>query len=306
MNNKEKIFIQKIKKRKSKSLIAIPVFSKSSLSKKVIDYLAKQQYLEFSKMKKLIEKDFNKKFPFGYVLKNQIGEIVGFLGTMFSTRVENNKDYILCNLHTWIVEKSHRLNSYLLLIPLLDMKYTITALTPLKTLAGLLEKFGFKKIKMKYRITFLLNLLGLFKKKRFKIEEDKILIKKYLNQNDWKIYQEHVHLSCLKFIIIDKYDPSNTVFVIALKKKKKYFQALDLFYVSNNKFLKKHWLDLCSQISLKFNVLFCGQNFLNTEEVSIPNDILLSKDFVKEICVKDLPADYKFDTLYSEFFFINY
>ena len=123
-----------------------PVFFNTSLAVKVTEYLKKQTYIDYNTIETFLRNNFNAKYPFGYVLINQSGEIVGFLGTMFSTRVENNKDYILCNLHTWIVERSHRLNSYLLLIPLLDMKYTITALTPLKTLAGLLEKFGFKKI----------------------------------------------------------------------------------------------------------------------------------------------------------------
>ena len=46
-------------------------------------------------------------------------------------------------------------NDINLLTPLLEKEIVLTAFTPVKSLVGLLEKFGFKKIKMQYRITFL-------------------------------------------------------------------------------------------------------------------------------------------------------
>ena len=64
-------------------------------------------------------------------------------------------------------------------------------------------------------------------------------------------------------------------------------------------------IDLMSNISLKiaikYNIFFCGQNFLNEKESSIAKKTLISKDFKSEIVVKNLPSNFKFNTLYSEF-----
>ena len=45
---------------------------------------------------------------------------------------------------------------------------------------------------------------------------------------------------------------------------------------------------------------FCGQYFLDEAECVISNEASLSKNFIHEICVKNLPADMRFDILYSE------
>ena len=294
-------FLEKIKKRENRSLKVEEVYTNTELAEKTIEYLKKQTYLEFSKIDILLSNNFDNKSPFGNVLIDKHKEIIGFLGTMFSKRVDSNNNYVLCNLHTWIVNESHRLNSYLLLIPVVDRNSVITTFTPLKTLIGLYHKFGFEKLDMKYRVVLLFHLLGFLKYGRFKIIEDQALVEKYIKKEQLKIYQDHKHLSCLKFIIMDLKDSSNNIFVIALKKRKSFFDVIDLLYVSDNKQFKKYWLSLCLQIGLKFKVFFCGQNFLDDDDCSIPNKILFSKDLIKEICVKNLPSGHKFDTLYSEF-----
>ena len=50
----------------------------------------------------------------------------------------------------------------------------------------------------------------------------------------------------------------------------------------------------------EFKVYFCGQYFLDETECAIPNETSLSKNFIRDICVKNLPADMRFDILYSE------
>ena len=72
--------------------------------------------------------------------------IVGFMGTIFSMRTIENKEHIYCNIHTWIVDKSFRINSFLLLTKLMKKNIILTAFTPIKTLVGLFEKFGFEKV----------------------------------------------------------------------------------------------------------------------------------------------------------------
>ena len=113
---------------------------------------------------------------------------------------------------------------------------------------------------------------------------------------------DHKNLTCYKFIIVDEYDSSNSIFVVAIKKKKKkYFNILEIIYASDSEKLKENWFNVSLKIATKYNVFFCGQNFLNEKETSIPNKTLISKDFKSKIVVKNLPLNFKFDTLYSEF-----
>lgn len=55
---------------------------------------------------------------------------VGFLGTIFSTRIVRGSPARFCNLSSWIVEPAHRSRSMQLLLPILAMKaHTIVNLT---------------------------------------------------------------------------------------------------------------------------------------------------------------------------------
>ena len=65
-------------------------------------------------------------------------------------------------------------------------------------------------------------------------------------------------------------------------------------------FFKKNWQSISKKIYKEFKVYFCGQYFLDEAECAIPNNISLSKNFIRNICVKNLPTDMKFDILYSE------
>ena len=159
-----------------------------------------------------------------------------------------------------------------------------------------------RKLEMKYRVILLLNFSNFLKLKKYKIEDNPLIVEKNLNKNDLRIYLDHKNLTCHKFIIIDQYDPSSNIFVIAIKKrKKKYFNVLEIIYSSNSEKLKANWSNISLKIAIKYNIIFCGQNFLNEKESSLAKKTLISKDFKSEIVVKNLPLNFKFNTLYSEF-----
>lgn len=115
----EKTQLDKIKNRASKKYSVHEVLFNSSLEGHAIEYLKNQNYLGYEGINKILAIKFNKTSPFGYVLKDG-NKIVGFLGTMFSERIINKKKYTYCNLHTWIVNESHRLSSYQLLLPVVE------------------------------------------------------------------------------------------------------------------------------------------------------------------------------------------
>ena len=296
----DKNLIDKISKRATKKLRINEVNFNTDLELKTIEYLKKQQYLEYKKVEIVLKNNFIPSYPLGYVLINHYDKIVGFMGTIFSIRNIKNKEYTYCNIHTWVVDRDYRLNSFLLLTDLIKKDITLTAFTPVKTLIGLLEKFGFKKIKMKYRIIFLLNFLKLLKKNQYEIEKKSLVIEKILNENDLNYYKNYLHIPCEKFVIIDKNDRTKYIFIIARKVKKKIFQVLNIFYVSDSLNLKNNWDSISLEISKVFKVSFCVQNFFNESDCSIPNKILFIKNLKKDICIKNLPKNLKLDILYSD------
>ncbi len=295
----EKIQLEKIKNRAPKKYNVNEVFFNSKLETQTIEYLKNQNYLTYEGINKILMIKFNETYPFGYVLKCD-NEIVGFLGTIFSQRKINNKNYIYCNLHTWIVNKSHRLNSYLLLLPLIERNCLIMTFTPVKSLIGLYQKFGFKRLEMKYKLISLISFFGFLKKNLFHIEKNVDQIKKKLNEDEWKIYQDHADSSFIKFIVFDINDESNFTLMICTKVKKKFFNVFNILYISNKLFVKRNWQSISKKILKEFKVYFCGQYFLDETECAIPNETSLSKNFIRDICVKNLPADMSFDILYSE------
>ena len=90
-----------------------PVFLNTQLETKSVKYLKNQNYLDFKKISQILKINYSKKSPLGYVLKTK-KKIVGFVGTLFSKRKINNKNYIFCNIHTWIVNEANRITSHLL------------------------------------------------------------------------------------------------------------------------------------------------------------------------------------------------
>ena len=295
----EKIQIEKIKNRAPKKYNVDEVFFNSKLETQTIEYLKNQNYLAYEGISKILMIKFDDTYPFGYVLKCE-NEIVGFLGTIFSQRKINSKNYIYCNLHTWIVNKSHRLNSYLLLLPIVEKNCLIMTFTPVKSLIGLYQKFGFEKLEMKYKIISLISLFSLFKKNLLRIEKNFDQIKKKLNEDELKIYQDHADSSFIKFIVFDINDQSNFTLMICTKVKKKFFNVFNILYTSNKPFVKKNWQSISKRVLKEFKVYFCGQYFLDKSECTIPDKTSLSKNFNRNICVKNFPDNMSFDILYSE------
>ena len=296
----EKNYIEKIEKWASKKLKVEEVYLDKEIAQEAISYLKRQKYLEYKNIETLIKNNFISNHPIGYVLKNKNNEIVGFMGTIFSIRNYNKKDHLYCNIHTWIVENPYRIYSFLLLTPLAEKKITLTAFTPVKTLIGLLEKFGFKTVKMKYRVIFLINLFNFTKKNQFKIVNNLEHIKETLNQKDLKIFNDYYHIPCEKFVILDKTQTSNYIFIIANKAKKKKLNILNFLYISNHVEFKKNWKVIKYEISKNLNTNFLGQYFFNEEDCVIPKKKFLSKSVEKNSCVKNLLPNTKLDVLYSD------
>lgn len=295
---KDKDFFEKAKSRAERFLKIEKVYLNSKSYSLAISYLQNQKYLEFTSIDKLLENSFISDYPLGYIMINEKNNVVGFMGTIYSRRNFNNKEYIYCNIHSWVVDANYRINSFLLLMPLINQKITLTAFTPVNSLVGLLEKFNFKKIKMKYRVVCSFSFF-ILKNNDYIIEKDSDIIKKKINQADLKIYENYHKLPYEKFIIMNKIDSSKYIFVIALKVKKKGLNVLNLFYISDNEAFKKNWDKFKFIILKEFKVNFFLQYFFDDTYSALPN-IFLSKNKEKYVCVKNALTNVNLDILYSD------
>ena len=283
-----------------------PVYFNSNLSTKTFEYLKNQKYLKFAQVKKFINNNFLNEYPFGFVILDRSNKISGFLGTMFSSRSNKNEEYIFCNLHTWIIDEKKRLAFFAqgrdILTPIFAYNSVIFA-QPVNALIRLfLRYYKMKVCSMKYRISFLPKIRNLFHNKKFYIVDDEEAIKKKLSLNDIKIYNDHKKINCYKFLICDKTNKDNNIFVIASKKRKKIiFSVLEFIYVSNTEALKENWKNFIFQICKKFKIIFCSQNYFNIGECCIPENEKVFEDLENQVVVKNLPTNFKFNTLYSEF-----
>ena len=55
----------------TKNYKVAPIYLKSNLENQSINYLKKQNYLDFKKIAQILKLNFNKKYPLGFVLKNK-------------------------------------------------------------------------------------------------------------------------------------------------------------------------------------------------------------------------------------------
>ena len=272
---------------------------------RTIKFLKEQKYLKYKNIKLFLKNNFNIELPYGFNLLDQSNNIIGFLGTMYSYRFINKQKLLYCNLHTWIVNEEQRLNFFLnskeILSKIFNHKCIFFA-KPAKSLVRLfLRDFKMKVLEMKYRTTFLLKISNLFKKSAYKINDNPTIVKKNLNGKNSKIFEDHKKLKCKKFIIFEKKNSLNEIFIVASKKRKKFFfHTIELNYCSDIESLKKIWPQVSLVIAKKYKVCFCSQYFLKENHCAIPKELKLLNDSKYEVVVKDLPESLTFDTLYSE------
>ena len=100
IKSKNKDFIDKIKDRAERTLKVEKIYLNSKFYSETMNYLQKQKYLKFSKIKKILKNNFIPDYPMGYVMKDKKNHIVGFMGTIFSKRIFDSKEYTYCNIHT--------------------------------------------------------------------------------------------------------------------------------------------------------------------------------------------------------------
>jgi len=291
--------IKKLEKRVNNKIKLKPIFSGGDNEILLKKFLNRQNYLKPKNIFSIIKINFLKESPIGYALYKNDTEIVGFLGTIFSDRKIKNSIYNHCYLHSWIVDKDYRTQSFRLITPILEKKVFISTFSPIKSLEGLYEKleFNVKNFSSKIILTFPTNF---FNQNKVAISEDKSFYENILTDDLKKIYKDHL---LLKNSIVFAYfnnDIKDHILIIVRKRYKKFIiPILEIIYVSDSLKFKKNEKNINYELIKRFKTLILKENFFNNNSIFSEN-YFFSKIKNKKAYYKNIPENFNFDFLYSE------
>jgi hypothetical protein len=140
----------------------------------------------------------------GFVLV-QHSRIVGFLGTIFSTRCINGKAEQFCNVSSWIVKPEFRREGISLLLPLLRLRScTLTNFSPSRTACQIFERLGFRYLDFEARVFY--PPPHMFRMKpvsAYSALTDLEAIARVIGDGDRKIMEDHKQFRCGHVLIRD-------------------------------------------------------------------------------------------------------
>jgi len=236
---------------------------------------------------------------YGYILLEDDLPI-GFLSTIFSQRMINNKYYRFCNLSSWIVKDGYRNRSLYLIQPLLKLKdYTITLLTPSEITQKVFAKLGYKELDSAKRILLPIPQFGKTLKNKLQITFDPKIIKGLLNENELKIFQDHAEFKCFHAMISSG---AGHCYIVMRKFIKKQLPFAYIHYVSNFEVFYQTIDMLRISLAMKLRVIgiIIEERFVHDRNMRFS----IKYPWVSMYKSTDLePKD--IDSLYSEYFLLD-
>jgi hypothetical protein len=228
---------------------------------------------------------------YGYVMEDG-GEVVGFLGTLFTERDAGGKRHKFCEIHSWYVKDEYRNESLKLFLPVMSVRNaTLLNYTPTRTVYDISKKFGWDDLETSL-LLFLpvptYKSLGL----GIGVETRKHAIVQYLDEADKQIFLDHENIACHHFLIREK-NGTDYAYVIIKKMRLGRFRPFGrIVYASNKKmllerisYLKMYW---CLRLGLAFVVM-------DRDEADITRKLPFTKEIAREI-----PSLYKSKDLKPE------
>lgn len=176
---------------------------------------------------------------YGYILEDG-GEVVGFLGTLFTEREIEGQRHKFCEIHSWYVKKDYRNESIKLLLLVMAVRNaTLLNYTPNQGVYDMCKKFGWQDLE-----TRLLVFLPVPTVKSFgpdiSVETRKDVIIQHLGKADKQIFLDHAKVVCRHFLIREK-DGTSYSYVIVKKMRLGRFRPFGrIIYASNTEMLLKH------------------------------------------------------------------
>jgi len=238
----------------------------------------------------------------GYMLVDN-EEVVGFLGTIFSTRKIHDREYRFCNLTSWIVKPEHRNKSLFLLFPLLKLaEYTFTNLSAQEHVAAIHRELGFTEIGSRAQILLPLCRFSFPRNNKYRIIFDHNKINNCLKGEEINIFNDHLKFKCSHILLESEND---YCYIVTSKLIKKMVPILYIHYIGNlNLFLK-----LIHKVAFKLLYHFKavglliedrfveGLNLKGAIKYNLPQHKLFKSPSLQ---AKDI------DNLYSERILLNY
>lgn len=240
----------------------------------------------------------------GYMLLEE-GEIVGFLGYIFSKKIVDNKTVKFCNLTTWIVEDDYRNSSLALIYPVLKMKdYCVTNFIPAKNVYYISKKLGFKDLEACARITIpVFNpFKAIFYHCKFITNTANIINELSSIKEGYliTIINDHKKYSCHFILLKSK---TETCLVLFTKVKRKNLPLAYIHFISNHNMFFKYFDQLKFKLWFHYKLLgpiieernMHGHRVFSIKERFTYPQIFMSKTVNKM----------SIDNLYSELIMLN-
>ena len=215
-----KNLLDRLIKKGSSNLLVKPIFNNKNDKFILQNFLNSQKFLKPKDVLKISKINFNFEQPIGYILIDDKKEVVGFLGTIFSSIPVEEKFVEHCYLHSWIVLKKYRLEAFKLILPLIKKNIFLSTYSPIKSLEGLYKKLSFEEHHFFSKFVFFLP-LSKFDKSQIKYSEDVNFFEKYLKENDKIFLKDHAHTNTIKFFIYFNENLHDNILFILKKKQKK-------------------------------------------------------------------------------------
>ncbi len=179
----------------------------------------------------------NNEGEYGWVLEAK-GGVVGFIGTVYSEREINGRRERFCNLTTLCVDEEYRgMALSLLTTAIRSANCTVTSISPIPTVARLMEMMGFKALDIG-RIIYppVMNALGLMRGlPRFESRIE--FIKPHINEALRQAINDHVPYGCLAVLIRSR---GEQCLIVSKKRIKRGVPFSEILFVSSAELFARH------------------------------------------------------------------
>ena len=257
---------------------------------------------------------------YGYVLEVDT-QLLGFIGTVFSQRSIKGEELKFCNFHSWIVDPVAKMGGMALLLKVLKQKeYIITNFTASEAPYKIFKSLKFNEVKYKnYKLFPLQSLKSSAKVKIQKIKD--VNAANLLDTNELKLYDDHKNFENTQFLYIKA--ENDSTFVVC--KKRLYIPGIfnrvsflkkilknklvlsEIHYISNPEL----FFNAFSQTSTAIKICrkLGGTMGLLVADRYMPEFTSLKKKYYpskRPYMYRNTESDSLIDTLYSEFFILNF
>jgi hypothetical protein len=166
----------------------------------------------------------------GYVIVNQ-GELVGFMGTIFSEVVVEGKVHRVCNVTSLIAKEAHRTEAFALVLSLRNLKdYTLTNLSCNELAYPIFDRIGFETLETHASIFSPLRRgVPTRQVQRSRVSLDPANIKTVLEGPDLSFFEDH--LPYTKHLVT--WDSSGYCYVVYTLGRRFRLRTARLHYVSD-------------------------------------------------------------------------